>query len=164
MTSPNQYALSQLQILEAESIHIIREVVAQMERPALLFSGGKDSIVLLHLAMKAFHPAPIPFPIVHVDTGHNFPEVLEFRDSIVEKHGIRLVVGSVHRARREHEVAVSRRRIILNDVGTSDVRRHQVRGELDPAELEVEHPGHGVDEKGLRQPRHPYDKAVAPHE
>tara|TARA_Y100000114_G_scaffold37186_3_gene32788 strand:- start:1291 stop:2202 length:912 start_codon:yes stop_codon:yes gene_type:complete len=98
VTSPNQYALSQLQILEAESIHIIREVVAQMERPALLFSGGKDSIVLLHLAMKAFHPAPIPFPIVHVDTGHNFPEVLEFRDSIVEKHGIRLVVGSVQEA------------------------------------------------------------------
>ena len=98
MTSPNQYALSQLQILEAESIHIIREVVAQMERPALLFSGGKDSIVLLHLAMKAFHPAPIPFPIVHVDTGHNFPEVLEFRDRIVEKHGIRLVVGSVQEA------------------------------------------------------------------
>ena len=98
MTSPNQYALSQLQILEAESIHIIREVVAQMERPALLFSGGKDSIVLLHLAMKAFHPASIPFPIVHVDTGHNFPEVLEFRDRIVEKHGIRLVVGSVQEA------------------------------------------------------------------
>ena len=98
MTSPNQYALSQLQILEAESIHIIREVVAQMERPALLFSGGKDSIVLLHLAMKAFHPAPIPFPIAHVDTGHNFPEVLEFRDRIVEKHGIRLVVGSVQEA------------------------------------------------------------------
>tara|TARA_B100000614_G_scaffold254532_1_gene270004 strand:- start:12074 stop:12985 length:912 start_codon:yes stop_codon:yes gene_type:complete len=98
VTSPNQYALSQLQILEAESIHIIREVVAQMERPALLFSGGKDSIVLLHLAMKAFHPAPIPFPIVHVDTGHNFPEVLEFRDRIVEKHGIRLVVGSVQEA------------------------------------------------------------------
>ena len=98
MTSATQYSLSQLQILEAESIHIIREVVAQMERPALLFSGGKDSIVLLHLAMKAFHPAPIPFPIVHVDTGHNFPEVLEFRDSIVEKHGIRLVVGSVQEA------------------------------------------------------------------
>ena len=98
MTSPNQYALSQLQVLEAESIHIIREVVAQMERPALLFSGGKDSIVLLHLAMKAFYPAPIPFPVVHVDTGHNFPEVLEFRDRIVEKHGLRLVVGSVQEA------------------------------------------------------------------
>jgi len=98
VTSPNQYALSQLQILEAESIHIIREVVAQMERPALLFSGGKDSLVLLHLAMKAFYPAPIPFPVVHVDTGHNFPEVLEFRDRIVEKHGLRLVVGSVQEA------------------------------------------------------------------
>ena len=92
------YALNQLQILEAESIHIIREVVAQMERPALLFSGGKDSIVLLHLAMKAFYPAPVPFPVVHVDTGHNFPEVLAFRDMIVEKHGLRLVVGSVQEA------------------------------------------------------------------
>ena len=98
MTSQRQYTLSQLQILEAESIHIIREVVAQMERPALLFSGGKDSIVLLHLAMKAFHPAPVPFPIVHIDTGHNFPEVLDFRDAVVEKHGIRLVVGSVQEA------------------------------------------------------------------
>ncbi|MAM55168.1 MAG: sulfate adenylyltransferase subunit CysD [Microbacterium sp.] len=104
MTSPNQYQLTQLQLLEAESIHIIREVVAQMEKPALLFSGGKDSIVLLHLAMKAFYPARVPFPIVHVDTGHNFPEVLEYRDSIVEKHGLQLVVGSVQAAIDRGEV------------------------------------------------------------
>ncbi len=98
MTSRTQYALSQLELLEAESIHIIREVVAQMERPGLLFSGGKDSIVLLHLAMKAFAPAPVPFPIVHIDTGHNFPEVIDFRDRHVERHGLRLVVGSVQEA------------------------------------------------------------------
>ncbi|MCP2638114.1 sulfate adenylyltransferase subunit CysD [Microbacterium sp. HD4P20] len=104
MTSPNQYQLTQLQLLEAESIQIIREVVAQMEKPALLFSGGKDSIVLLHLAMKAFYPARVPFPIVHVDTGHNFPEVIDYRDAIVEKHGLQLVVGSVQAAIDRGEV------------------------------------------------------------
>ncbi|GAA4144282.1 sulfate adenylyltransferase subunit CysD [Actinomadura keratinilytica] len=89
------YLLSQLDVLEAESIHIIREVAAEFERPVLLFSGGKDSIVMLHLAHKAFWPAPIPFPVMHVDTGHNFPEVLEFRDRRVAELGVRLVVASV---------------------------------------------------------------------
>jgi sulfate adenylyltransferase subunit 2 len=87
--------LSQLESLEAESIHIIREVAAEFERPVLLFSGGKDSAVMLRLAEKAFSPAPIPFPVMHVDTGHNFPEALDFRDRRVAELGVRLVVASV---------------------------------------------------------------------
>jgi sulfate adenylyltransferase subunit 2 len=92
---PSDYLLSQLDIIEAESIHIMREVAAEFERPALLFSGGKDSIVMLALAEKAFRPAPIPFPVMHVDTGHNFPEVIEFRDRRVAELGVRLIVASV---------------------------------------------------------------------
>src|SRR5580692_9755527 len=95
MSASTTYELSSLQALEAESIHIFREVAAEFERPVLLFSGGKDSVVMLHLAAKAFWPAPIPFPVMHVDTGHNFPEVLAFRDRTVEKLGLRLVVASV---------------------------------------------------------------------
>jgi sulfate adenylyltransferase subunit 2 len=91
----SDYSLSQLDFLEAESIHIMREVAAEFERPVLLFSGGKDSIVMLALAERAFWPARIPFPIMHVDTGHNFPEVLEFRDRRVEQTGVRLIVASV---------------------------------------------------------------------
>ncbi|HYC82111.1 MAG TPA: sulfate adenylyltransferase subunit CysD, partial [Solirubrobacterales bacterium] len=87
--------LSDLETLEAESIHIIREVAAEFEHPVMLFSGGKDSVLMLHLASKAFAPAPVPFPIMHVDTGHNFPEVIEFRDRTVEEFGLRLVVASV---------------------------------------------------------------------
>lgn len=87
--------VSHLDALEAESIFIMREVAAEFERPALLFSGGKDSIVMLRLAEKAFRPAKLPFPLMHVDTGHNFPEVLEFRDRRVEEMGERLVVASV---------------------------------------------------------------------
>ena len=94
-TAPTETALSQLQRLEAESIHIFRETAAEGERPVLLFSGGKDSVVMLHLAAKAFWPAPIPFPVLHVDTGHNFPEVLEFRDRTVEELHIRLEVARV---------------------------------------------------------------------
>jgi sulfate adenylyltransferase subunit 2 len=92
------HVLSQLRSLEAESIHIIREVVAEMERPCLLFSGGKDSIVMLHLAAKAFAPARIPFPIMHVDTGLNFQSVLDTRDRWVERTGVQLVVASVQDA------------------------------------------------------------------
>jgi sulfate adenylyltransferase subunit 2 len=88
-------SLSQLRELEADSVHIMREVAAEFERPVLLFSGGKDSIVLLRLAEKAFRPAPFPFPVMHVDTGHNFPEVIEFRDRRVRELGERLIVASV---------------------------------------------------------------------
>jgi len=89
------YTLSQLDVLEAESIHVIREVAAEFERPVLLFSGGKDSVVMLALAEKAFRPARIPFPVMHVDTGHNFGEVIEFRDKRVAELGVRLIVASV---------------------------------------------------------------------
>ena len=94
-TTSESVTLSQLQRLEAESIHIFRETASEGERPVLLFSGGKDSVVMLHLAAKAFWPAPIPFPVLHVDTGHNFPEVLEFRDRTVEELHIRLEVAKV---------------------------------------------------------------------
>ncbi|MFS0886572.1 sulfate adenylyltransferase subunit CysD [Aeromicrobium sp. 179-A 4D2 NHS] len=93
-----RYGLSQLDHLEAEAIYIIRELVAENERPALLFSGGKDSVVMLNLAVRAFAPGPVPFPVVHIDTGHNFDEVLEFRDRVVEELGVRLIVGSVQDA------------------------------------------------------------------
>ena len=89
------FTLSHLDELESEAIHIMREVAAERERPVLLFSGGKDSIVLLRLAEKAFHPGRFPFPVMHVDTGHNFPEVIEFRDRRVEELGERLIVASV---------------------------------------------------------------------
>ncbi|WP_336082404.1 sulfate adenylyltransferase subunit CysD [Nocardia sp. SSK8] len=89
------YELSHLAALEAESVHIFREVAATFERPGLLFSGGKDSAVLLHLARRAFWPAPLPFPLLHVDTGHNFDEVIEFRDRTAERTGARLLVARV---------------------------------------------------------------------
>jgi sulfate adenylyltransferase subunit 2 len=89
------YELTHLRTLESEAVHIIREVAAEFERPVLLFSGGKDSIVMLHLAVKAFTPARVPFPVMHVDTGHNFPEVLAFRDAMVEQVGARLIVASL---------------------------------------------------------------------
>jgi sulfate adenylyltransferase subunit 2 len=95
VTVRHDYLLSQLDVLEAESIHVMREVAAEFERPVLLFSGGKDSVVMLALAERAFAPARIPFPVMHVDTGHNFPEVIEFRDRRVAEAGARLVVASV---------------------------------------------------------------------
>ena len=95
MTAVSMPALSHLRALEAEAIHVIREVAAEREKPALLFSGGKDSIVLVRLAQKAFAPGPVPFPLLHVDTGHNFPEVIEFRDRLVAESDLKLLVGSV---------------------------------------------------------------------
>jgi len=92
------YSLNHLKELESESIFVLREVAAQFENPVLLFSGGKDSIVMFYLARKAFWPAKVPFPLLHVDTGHNFPETIEFRDKLVKETGARLIVGSVQEA------------------------------------------------------------------
>ena len=109
-----KYYLTHLKELEAEAVFVFREVVAQFERPALLFSGGKDSIILSHLAKKAFYPSKIPFPLIHIDTGHNFPETLAFRDQLVEQLGVQLIVGSVQesidtgRVREETGVNASR--------------------------------------------------------
>jgi sulfate adenylyltransferase subunit 2 len=100
-----KYEISHLEALEAESIHILREAVAESERPVLLFSGGKDSAVVLHLAVKAFSPAPLPFPLMHVDTGHNFPEVLAFRDRTIVELGANLVVASVQESIDEGRVS-----------------------------------------------------------
>ncbi len=92
------YTIDHLKELESEAIFVMREVSSQFENPALLFSGGKDSILLTHLAKKAFYPAKIPFPLVHIDTGHNFPETIKFRDDLVNKLGARLIVGSVQKS------------------------------------------------------------------
>ena len=99
------YELNHLDLLEAEAIHIFREVASEFERPCLMFSGGKDSIVMLRLAAKAFWPARLPFPVLHVDTGHNFPEVIEYRDQLIKELGARLIVASVQQSIDEGRVA-----------------------------------------------------------
>ncbi|MGO2101762.1 MAG: sulfate adenylyltransferase subunit CysD [Psychroflexus halocasei] len=99
------YYLNYLEELESEAIYILREVWAQFQNPVILFSGGKDSILVTHLAKKAFHPAKIPFALMHVDTGHNFPEALQFRDDLVDKLGVRLIVGSVQESIDKGRVA-----------------------------------------------------------
>ena len=91
----HKYYLTHLQELESEAIFVIREVVAQFDKPAILFSGGKDSIVITHLARKAFWPSKIPLPLIHIDTGHNFSETMVFRDNLVKELGVQLIVGSV---------------------------------------------------------------------
>jgi len=113
----NPYQLSHLDELEAESMFVLREVAAQFERPAILFSGGKDSIVVTHLAAKAFAPARIPMPLVHIDTGHNFPETIQFRDTLADRLGVQLIVGSVQdtidggRVQEESGAQASRNRL-----------------------------------------------------
>ncbi|NNF20715.1 MAG: sulfate adenylyltransferase subunit CysD [Saprospiraceae bacterium] len=92
------YSLNHIKELESESIYVMREVAAQFERPVLMFSGGKDSILMVHLAYKAFYPARIPFPLLHIDTGHNFPETIKYRDDLVKRLGAKLIVGSVQDA------------------------------------------------------------------
>lgn len=118
------YNLNFLRDLESESIFIIREVAAQFDRPALLFSGGKDSIVLTHLAMKAFHPAKIPFPLIHIDTGHNFPETLTYRDNLVNRLGVKLIVGyvqeSIDKGRVKEETGYNASRNMLQTVTLLD--------------------------------------------
>lgn len=119
-----KFSLSYLDELEAEAIYVIREVVAQFQSPAILFSGGKDSIVLTHLAKKAFYPARIPFPLIHIDTGHNFPETLEFRDWLVEELGVKLIVGlvqeSIDKGRVREETGVNASRNALQTVTLLD--------------------------------------------
>lgn len=122
---------SHLKQLEDESIYLMREVAAQFDRPVLLFSGGKDSIVMVHLAEKAFYPARIPFPLMHIDTGHNFPETIEFRDNLVERTGARLIVGSVEKSikqgRVKEETGPEASRNALQTVTLLDtLREHQV--------------------------------------
>ncbi len=124
-----------LKHLEDEGIYIMREVAAQFERPVLLFSGGKDSICMVHLAKKAFHPGKIPFPLMHVDTGHNFPETIEFRDKLVEELGVELIVGSVQESidagRVQEETGPDASRNALQTVTLLDtLKKHQVDAAL----------------------------------
>jgi sulfate adenylyltransferase subunit 2 len=128
MTELSRYQLTQLQTLEAEAIHIMREVAAEFERPVLLFSGGKDSIVMLRLAEKAFYPAKIPFPVMHVDTGHNFPEVLAYRDKRVDELGVQLIVASVQDAIERgfvHELPDGTRNRIQTPVLLDALEKHR---------------------------------------
>ncbi len=119
-----KYYLDHLQELEAEAIYIIREVAAQFERPAILFSGGKDSIVVTHLAKKAFWPAKIPLPLIHIDTGHNFPETMEFRNNLVKELGVQLLVGyvqeSIDNGRTKEETGMNASRNALQIVTLLD--------------------------------------------
>src|SRR5580700_11434151 len=105
MSTANKYQLNYLDQLESEAIHIMREVAGQFEHPALLFSGGKDSITLVHLALKAFRPGKFPFPLVHIDTGHNFPEALGFRDELAAGIGERLIVRNVGDTIKERQLS-----------------------------------------------------------
>jgi len=103
-----KYYLNHLEELESESIFILREVAAQFENPVILFSGGKDSILMVYLAIKAFYPAKVPFPLLHIDTGHNFPETIEYRDWLVKEYNLRLIVGSVQKAIDEGKIKEER--------------------------------------------------------
>ncbi|TVQ44203.1 MAG: sulfate adenylyltransferase subunit CysD [Saprospirales bacterium] len=126
-----KYSLKHLEELEAEAIYILREVYAQFENPVILFSGGKDSITVTHLAKKAFWPAKIPFSLLHVDTGHNFPEAIEFRDRLVESLGARLIVGSVQQSIDEGRVLEEKglnasRNILQTTTLLDTIEKHQI--------------------------------------
>lgn len=137
------YTINHLRELESESIYIMREVVSQFEKPVLMFSGGKDSIVMTHLARKAFYPANIPFPLLHVDTGHNFTETIQFRDSLMEEIGARLIVGSVQKSidegRVKEETGVNASRNALQTVTLLDaLEEHQFDAALGGARRDEE--------------------------
>jgi sulfate adenylyltransferase subunit 2 len=138
-----QYTISHIRQLEAESIFIMRETAAQFEKPVLMFSGGKDSIVMVHLAMKAFHPAKIPFPLLHIDTGHNFDETIEYRDMLVKKSGAQLIVGSVQKSIDEgrvvEETGINASRNALQTVTLLDaLEEHQFDAALGGARRDEE--------------------------
>lgn len=120
----DKYQINHLKELEAESIFVIREVAAQFENPVMLFSGGKDSIVMFHLALKAFYPARVPFPLLHIDTGHNFQETLDYRDQLMEKTGakciVRLVQDSIDKGRAQEETGINASRNKLQTVTLLD--------------------------------------------
>ncbi|MGI9527097.1 MAG: sulfate adenylyltransferase subunit CysD [Weeksellaceae bacterium] len=125
------YQLSHIKELESEAIYILREVYAQFEHPAILFSGGKDSTVLIHLAKKAFYPAKIPFPLVHIDTGHNFPETIQFRDYLVDKLELKLIVGSVQESIdqgtvREEQGPFASRNFLQSTTLLETIEKHQI--------------------------------------
>ncbi len=139
----NRYYLSHLKELEAEAIFVIREMVAQFERPSLLFSGGKDSIVVTHLSKKAFYPARIPFPLIHIDTGHNFPEALEFRDWLVKELGVQLIVGlvqeSIDKGHVQEETGYNASRNVLQTTTLLDViEKHKIDAALGGARRDEE--------------------------
>ncbi|MBX7043051.1 MAG: sulfate adenylyltransferase subunit CysD [Ignavibacteria bacterium] len=137
------YNLNYLRELEAESIYVIREVAAQFERPALLFSGGKDSIVLAHLSRKAFHPARIPFPLIHIDTGHNFEDTLIYRDELISELGVRLIVGyvqeSIDKGRVKEETGYNASRNMLQTVTLLDtLEEHSIDAAMGGARRDEE--------------------------
>ncbi len=139
----HKYYLNHLQELEAEAIFIIREVVAQFDRPAILFSGGKDSIVVTHLAKKAFAPAKIPLPLIHIDTGHNFPETMAFRDNLVKELGVQLIVGSVQesidKGRAKEETGINASRNALQTVTLLDtIESHKIDAAIGGARRDEE--------------------------
>jgi sulfate adenylyltransferase subunit 2 len=138
-----RYILEHLEELEAEAIYVIREVFAEFDNPVILFSGGKDSIVLTHLARKAFYPANLPFPLVHIDTGHNFPETLEFRDNLVKELGANLIVGSVQQTiddgKAQEETGFNASRNRMQSVTLLDtIEEHQIDAAMGGARRDEE--------------------------
>ena len=139
----SNYVINHLRELESEAIFVIREIAAQFENPVLLFSGGKDSILLTHLAKKAFYPAKIPFPLIHIDTGHNFPETIAFRDDLAKKLGVKLIVGSVQesidKGRAKEETGADASRNALQIVSLLDtLEEHKVDAAMGGARRDEE--------------------------